>query len=161
MFCTACGSSVTDRDQFCPRCGVAMKAMPMMPAPGRIAGHLRLLGIVWLAISAFRFAPALILLLMNDHGMFSGDGAPPFLSSLLEAIAVLLILLAMAGVIVGWGLLAKQPWARMAAIILGAANLIEMPFGTALGIYTLWVLLPVESEEQYQRLARLEPTRPV
>jgi hypothetical protein len=35
-------------------------------------------------------------------------------------------------------------------------NLIDMPFGTALGIYTLWVLLPAESEQQYKRMTRAE-----
>jgi hypothetical protein len=30
-----------------------------------------------------------------------------------------------------------------------------MPFGTALGIYTLWTLLPAKSEEEYRRLARV------
>jgi hypothetical protein len=29
-----------------------------------------------------------------------------------------------------------------------------VPFGTALGIYTLWVLLPGDSEQEYRRLSR-------
>jgi len=29
--------------------------------------------------------------------------------------------------------------------------LINAPFGTALGIYTLWVLLPAQSEEEYEK----------
>jgi hypothetical protein len=128
----------------------------MMPAQSRIAGHLRLLGILWVALSAFRFVPSLILLVMGDHGVFREHGSPPFLDALIEAIAVGLLLMAMSGVIAGWGLLTKQSWARMAAIILGAVNLIEMPFGTALGIYTFWVLLPAGSERQYQRVTRPE-----
>jgi hypothetical protein len=28
-----------------------------------------------------------------------------------------------------------------------------MPFGTALGIYTLWVLLPAQSEEEFRHIA--------
>ena len=42
----------------------------------------------------------------------------------------------------------------MLAIVLGCFNLIDMPFGTALGIYSLWVLLPAQSEEEYRRIAR-------
>jgi len=30
----------------------------------------------------------------------------------------------------------------------------NVPFGTALGIYTLWVLLPAESDEAYEKEAR-------
>jgi hypothetical protein len=129
----------------------------MMPAERRIAGHLRLLGIFWLAISAFRLIPALTLLVMVDNGVFPRGGGPSFLIPMLEGIAAVLLILAAAGIITGWGLLARQPWARMLAIVLGALSLVDVPFGTALGIYTLWALLPAESEEQYQRLARTEP----
>jgi hypothetical protein len=129
----------------------------MMPAQGRIAGHLRLLGILWLALSAFRLVPGLVLLAMVDTGMFREGGAPPFLSSLLEGVAASLLILALAGVVTGWGLLTRQPWARMLAIVLGAVGLIDMPFGTALGIYTFWALLPAESEQQYNRITRTEP----
>jgi hypothetical protein len=130
-----------------------------MPVQSRIAGHLRLLGILWLALSAFRLVPGLTLLFMVDHGMFRHEGTPPFLNPLLEAVAVGLLMLAAAGLVTGWGLLTKQRWARMVAIVLGAVNLMDIPFGTALGIYTFWVLLPVESEQQYQRMTRMEPAQ--
>ena len=48
----------------------------------------------------------------------------------------------------------RQPWARTLAIVLGCFSLLDMPFGTALGIYTLWVLLPARSEEEYRRIAQ-------
>ncbi|MGH9632901.1 MAG: hypothetical protein ACRD7E_31740 [Bryobacteraceae bacterium] len=129
----------------------------MTPAQSRIARHLRPLGILWLALSAFRFVPGLILLVMVDSGMFWRDGAPPFLAPLMEGVAAVLLTLALAGVVAGWGLLSKQPWARLVAIVLGAVNLVDIPFGTALGIYTFWVLLPAESEQQYQRITSAQP----
>ena len=58
------------------------------------------------------------------------------------------------GILTGWGLLDRQPWARMFAIVLGCFNLIDMPFGTALGIYTLWVLYRRSSEEEYRQIAK-------
>jgi hypothetical protein len=129
----------------------------MMPAQRRIAGHLRLLGIFWLAISAFRLIPGLTLLVMVDNGIFPREGVPPFVIPLLEGVATVLLILAAAGIVAGWGLLARQPWARMLAIVLGAVSLVDVPFGTILGIYTLWALLPADSEEQYQRMTRTEP----
>jgi hypothetical protein len=157
MFCTRCGRDTQERDCFCPGCGAELKNVPMMPAQGRIAGHLRLLGILWLALSAFRLVPGLVLLVMVDHGMFRTEGAPSFLGPLMEGIAAVLLILALAGAVAGWALLAKQPWARMMAIVLGGVNLIDIPFGTVLGIYTFWVLLPVASEQQYQRITSPEP----
>ena len=62
--------------------------------------------------------------------------------------------MSLAGIAAGWGLLQRQPWARMLAIVLGCISLFDMPFGTALGIYTLWVLLPAKSEEEYRQIAK-------
>jgi len=45
----------------------------------------------------------------------------------------------------GWGLLQRAPWARLLALILAFLALFNVPFGTAIGVYTLWVLLPDES----------------
>jgi ABC-type spermidine/putrescine transport system permease subunit II len=58
---------------------------------------------------------------------------------------------AVVGLIAGVGLLQRAPWARILALVLAFLSLINPPFGTALGIYTLWVLLPSASEEEYQR----------
>ena len=58
------------------------------------------------------------------------------------------------GIVTGWGLLERQSWARMLAIVLGCVSLFEMPLGTALGVYTLWVLLPAQSEQEYRRISR-------
>jgi hypothetical protein len=73
---------------------------------------------------------------------------------LLYVAAGTLALLAAGGVFVGLGLTQKRPWARAAAIVLGVLALFHPPFGTALGVYTLWVLLSDESGIEYQYLAR-------
>src|SRR5438094_666742 len=52
-----------------------------------------------------------------------------------------LAIVALPGIIGGWGLLAQKQWARVLVIVLGILHLVNFPFGTALGIYTLWVLL--------------------
>ena len=48
----------------------------------------------------------------------------------------------------------KSSSAADLAIVLACFSLIKIPFGTALGIYTLWVLLPASSEEEYRQIAR-------
>jgi hypothetical protein len=58
------------------------------------------------------------------------------------------------GILAGWGLIDRQPWARALAIVLGFFVLLNFGIGTVLGIYTLWVLLPAESGQEYQRTAR-------
>ncbi len=58
------------------------------------------------------------------------------------------------GLIAGWGLYERRSWARILAIVLAFLSLFHPPFGTAIGIYTLWVLMPAASEAEYQRIAR-------
>ncbi|HET7695719.1 MAG TPA: hypothetical protein VFK57_08440 [Vicinamibacterales bacterium] len=62
------------------------------------------------------------------------------------ALVVFLLAISLPGLITGIGLLKYQPWARIAGIVIAAINLINIPFGTALGIYGLWVLLNKETE---------------
>jgi hypothetical protein len=66
---------------------------------------------------------------------------------------VLLALFAAAYLVLAWGLLERQPWARVLGIVLAFLALLRIPFGTALGIYTLWVLLPESSGREYDALA--------
>ena len=53
----------------------------------------------------------------------------------------LLAVLAVPGIIGGWALFAGRSWGRPFVMVLGVIHLINIPFGTALGIYTLWALL--------------------
>jgi hypothetical protein len=155
MFCDRCGTALQEFQRFCPRCGKGVGAVPLMPVESRIAGHVRLLGIFWLAISAFRLLPGLALVSIFRFGFpFFTSGVPGFVHGLMRGLGGLLLAGAVVGIVAGWGLLERQPWARMLAIVLGCFSLLDMPFGTALGIYTLWVLLPARSEEEYRQIAR-------
>jgi hypothetical protein len=57
------------------------------------------------------------------------------------ALALIAIVWGAAHVVVGVPLRRRRPWARIMALILGSVDLLLLPYGTALGIYTLWVLL--------------------
>jgi hypothetical protein len=131
----------------------------LQPRRSRVQEHVHLLGILWLAISAMNTIGAVILfiiantLLAHLHEM----GAPPeaptgFLRPLLSAVAIFILAKAACGFIAGWGLLQREPWARVIALVLGFISLFNIPFGTAVGVYTMWVLLPGQSLEEYDAL---------
>ena len=65
-----------------------------------------------------------------------------------------MLILGTGGVCVGLGLMQRRPWARAAALILGVLAIFHPPFGTALGIYTLWLLLADEHGNEYRYLTR-------
>ena len=132
---------------------------PMVsPGRSRLAQHLRTLGILWIVVSVFRLLPALGLMAwghMSRFGFpFMAPHMPFFLAPLLGGLGVVLSVTAVIGLAAGWGLLDRRPWARMLAIVIGCVSLLSFPFGTALGIYTLWVLASAGADVEYERLAR-------
>ncbi len=128
MFCDACGTAVQPGQAFCSRCGkqIVGPVTAMQQRPGRVQSHLHLLGILWLAISAFNTIGGVVLyilantLLAHLHEM----GAPPeaptgFLRPLLSVIAIFVLAKAAIGFMAGWGLMHREPWARVIALVLG------------------------------------------
>ena len=59
---------------------------------------------------------------------------------------IVVLALSLPGLIAGIGMLKFRPWARILGIVISALDLIHVPFGTALGIYGLWVLLSPGTE---------------
>jgi hypothetical protein len=53
-------------------------------------------------------------------------------------------------VIAGIGLLKLRSWAQMLMIIMSVLSLVNFPFGTALGIYGLWVMLNKETKPLFK-----------
>ena len=146
---------------FCSKCGkrIVGSVSLMQPLPGRVQEHVRLLGLFWIAFAAFNTIGSIILYVLANtlFAHMRELGAPPaptfFLRPLLSVVAILLLAKAVCGFIAGWGLLHHEPWARVVTLVLAFISLFtNIPFGTALGIYTMWVLLPSRSEQEYDAL---------
>jgi hypothetical protein len=117
-------------------------------------------GSLWLAISAFNTLSGLAILLVAKpvllHLRELGEGAPEFvqgfLQPLLTLVAIFVLSKALLGFAAGWGLLHRESWARIVALIGGFLALFHPSLWY--GIYTLWVLLPSESDREYQSKRR-------
>lgn len=51
---------------------------------------------------------------------------------------------------VGIALKRRRHWTRLPALMLGSVNLLLLPYGTALGCYTIWVLLHEEGKKLFE-----------
>jgi zinc ribbon protein len=157
MFCNRCGTQLQADFILCPKCGAPVSgAAPAPIVQGRLQRHLRILGILWIVVGVLWVIPSLVLMglshaphIMIGDEMFTRPFMPPFLLSL----GSVFLLVAAGGIAVGWGLMNREHWARITAIVIAILALFHPPFGTALGIYTLWVLLPAESAAEYKRLS--------
>jgi hypothetical protein len=65
------------------------------------------------------------------------------------AAAMLIALFSVPSLFAGYGLLKLRPWARTLTIVLAIFELIRFPFGTIVGVYSLWVLLSSEGAAQF------------
>lgn len=122
--------------------------------------HVKVLGVLYVVLSALSMLTAIFLLLAigGVAGIvgFAADAqdaaiAIPVMGLAGSVIAAVLLILALPGLIAGWGLLTYRSWARILAVVLSALNILNFPFGTALGIYGLWVLLNSDTERLFAR----------
>jgi hypothetical protein len=133
----------------------------------RVARHLQTLGILWCVFAAYRLLTGLAGMFFvhafaaRGFGGWWHHGMGPHLPSgvmpmLLPVIALTTVISAALGAAVGYSLLTRQSWGRTLALVAGVLTLLKFPLGTALGIYTLWVLMPAESGLEYDEV-RLRP----
>ena len=113
--------------------------------------HVTILGILYIAVSALGVLSAIIVyMVLIGAGIISAEPeALQILATVGSAVAFVIVIIAIPGIIGGIGLLNHYPWARILVLILGILNLIKIPIGTALGIYTIWVLLNDETEKLF------------
>jgi hypothetical protein len=157
MFCNQCGTEMQPGSNHCPRCGQTMAWPTASLAQSRLQKHLQILGTLWMIVGVLWLLPSMLFMTLGSVAHFVIPGTEeigriigPFL---LFVLGGSLLLVGAGGILVGWGLTRRQPWARITAIVIGAVALFHPPFGTALGIYTLWVLLADEGGLEYRRLA--------
>jgi len=164
MFCDQCGQQLAPSARFCSSCGKAIGVAVVPAAEGKVDRNLRVLGVLWLVYSVLRGLGVIWFLAVGRVMLPFILSRIPFgppelpLGRLITGMfffgTTLAAFLALLGVITAWGLLQRESWGRMLALIVGVVALLSIPFGTALGVYTLWVLLPASSEAEYRRLAR-------
>jgi hypothetical protein len=70
-----------------------------------------------------------------------GTFAAGVTAALFTTLAIIAIIWGSAHVVVGVPLRRRRPWARIIALMLGSVDLLLLPYGTALGVYALYVLL--------------------
>jgi hypothetical protein len=128
--------------------------------------HVKVVAVGFIVLGALGVLAALMLMLIfgGAAGIVGAAAdepeaaiAIPIIGMTGTLLTVILFAVSVPGLVTGFGLLSWKPWARILAIVLCAINLINIPFGTILGIYGLWVLLNKDTE----RLFETQPAAPV
>lgn len=170
MFCSACGHAVTPGQPACPRCGRPMAAVPSPATPPLIpgwefqlsvyAGKLRSLSVVWfiygalstvLGVLALSFANAIF----EQRFRWTQGPIPPlwFGPAFIHFAWLFLLMRVALALVAGWGLMHREPWGRIVAIVAAFVNILKFPLGTALAIWTLVVLMGYRNATLYDQIA--------
>ncbi|HEV3219369.1 MAG TPA: zinc ribbon domain-containing protein [Candidatus Acidoferrales bacterium] len=162
MFCERCGNQLLNGQRFCSSCGktVGMAIVPI-ERQGRVERNVQVLSILWLVCGSFEILVAIALftvanvvfgIIDSAHGGSIGP-AEPVARTVLMIVGTVVGIKGILSVTAGWGLLQRESWARPLAIVVAFIGMLHFPIGTALGIYTVWALLPNDSAAEYERLA--------
>jgi hypothetical protein len=158
MYCSGCGQPVDPSEQFCRNCGKAIPHMtPIAPiAPGaapvpwfytRVHRHIQSLAVLWIAYGVWTlvtWALAMSFFAGMLNGYFGHMHHGP----------VIIFGRAILCFATGIALNRRTPWARILALVAAFLTIIKPITGTALAIYTLWVLLPSPSAQEYEQMAQ-------
>jgi len=171
MLCPSCSNPLVPGSRFCTHCGAHLSVSTPPPparysafAPlPRVQRHLQTAGILWCVYGAYRIITGLVgILVLRAFTFRNFDGygwpfnrgfGPGWPGAFLPAIAIMTLVSTALAFFVGYSLLQRKPWGRTLAIVVAILALFRPLLGTALGIYTLWLLVPAASGLEYEAVA--------
>lgn len=96
-------------------------------------------------------AAVLVFTILFGIGWASGDRiAANILTVIGSMVGGFMVIVGLPGLVGGIGLLQWRPWSRILMLIVSAMNLINVPVGTAVGVYSIWVLTREETAQLFE-----------
>lgn len=117
--------------------------------------NIQIVAALQIGLSIFNLLIAfLVFTVLKLVGGFVDDtSGSTILSIIADVLAILFIVISVPGILAGMGIYKRKEWARILTIILSILELFSFPFGTAIGIYSIWVMIQPETVAEFN-----EPT---
>jgi hypothetical protein len=116
--------------------------------------HVSVVGGLQIGFSILWFIGALVVFFVMNFakGFVDNDEvATKVLGFIQVSVPVFIGVIATLGIIGGVGLLAYKGWARILVIIVSALGCFNIPIGTLVGVYSIWVLMQDETVKMFDK----------
>lgn len=115
--------------------------------------HINVVAALQIGLSIFcLFMAFLIFAVLTLVGGFVDDAnGATILSLIADIIAIVFIVISIPGILAGLGLYKRKEWARLLTLILSIFEIFNFPFGTAIGIYSIWALIQPETVAAFSK----------
>jgi len=119
--------------------------------------HINVVAALQIGLSIFNLLIAfLIFTVLKLVGGFVDDAnGATVLSIIADVLAIVFIIISVPGIFAGIGLYNRKEWARILTLILSVIEIFSFPFGTAIGIYSIWALIQPETIASFSNLDNL------
>lgn len=109
--------------------------------------NINIVAALQIGLSIFNLLIAfLIFTVLKVVGGFVDDAnGSTILSLIADILAIVFIIISLPGILAGMGLYKRKEWARILTIILSVIELFSFPFGTAIGIFSIWAMIQPET----------------
>ncbi len=109
--------------------------------------HLTVIAVINIALGCIGLAVGTgLFVIIAGAGLISQEPIAIFVTSAVgSALAIFFMVISIPGIIGGLGLLKRKSWSRILMLVLSFFSLLNIPFGTIVGIYTIWALMQDES----------------
>ncbi len=109
--------------------------------------HINVVAALQIGLSIFNLLIAfLIFTVLKLVGGFVDDtNGATILSLIADILAIVFIIISVPGILAGMGLYKRKEWARVLTLVLSVIEIFNFPFGTAIGIYSIWALIQPEN----------------
>ena len=120
---------------------------------GTMEKHITFVGALQIGYNSFGILAAMaVFLFVVGGGLVGGlisdeEIVIPITFFVGTVISLWLVVISVPGIIGGIGVLRRQSWARYRVLVLSVLDLFSFPIGTAIGAYSIWVLVQDETAE--------------
>ena len=109
--------------------------------------HINVVAALQIGLSIFNLLIAFLIftVLKLVGGFVDNANGSTILSLIADILAIVFIIISIPGILAGMGLYKRREWARILTIVLSIFQVFNFPFGTAIGIYSIWAMVQPET----------------